>query len=51
MLLHFCALNESVIASTISEFLRPSYLVVVCSDAEDEKYIKIFEAENTKFVH
>ena len=51
MILRFCSLNESVIASTISEFLRPSYLVVVCSDAEDEKYIKFFEAENTKFVH
>ena len=51
MILRFCSLNESVIASTISEFLRPSYLVVVCNDAEDEKYIRFFEAENTKFVH
>ena len=51
MIIRFCSLNERVIASTISEFLRPSYLVVVCNDAEDENYIRFFEAENTEFVH
>ena len=55
MVLHFCGLRESCISSTIMKFLRPSLVVTVCSDVNDdwmeETYIRFIDNAGNALMH